>query len=179
MSNDAGPSTLPPPPECMTRDDPSAVTEARLRLAQKQSFFSSLHLGRRKREERPRSATSASSSTSSSTASLPTCIDNQDEPQLLELDGHLLDIPILEEDCDKDVYRWALMYENQRGYAPFVYLQLYTSNMIVCQGNYILDSLLLTSVTITYGSTCFYYPNRFEIPTTRPAYCITHRLPPA
>ena len=114
MSNDAGASNFPLPPECMTTDDPSAVIEARLRLMRKSSLLS-LPLFKKARTKRP---ANVAYSASSSTTSLPTCTDSLHEEtssRMLEIDDRFLDVPVLEEEYDKDVYRWAIMYENQRG----------------------------------------------------------------
>ncbi|CAL1695832.1 unnamed protein product [Somion occarium] len=43
----------------------------------------------------------------------------EDDLYPLDLDDHLLVNGKLEEDHDKDVYRWALLYENQRGATVF------------------------------------------------------------
>lgn len=93
----------PLPPRCMQNDEPEAADDARRRVqtpAVKKHF--GLNLRRRKSKRRTES--------------------EEDRPAVLLNDGSKSDLVGLEftpdiEDQTRDVYKWAVMYENQRGYA--------------------------------------------------------------
>ncbi|RDX55853.1 hypothetical protein OH76DRAFT_1396203 [Lentinus brumalis] len=123
-SSPAGPSSLttsqppPPPPETIERDDYAAADQARQRFQHK-GFFSSIslpHLPRRhKSKSRRRDASPSPSSVAEleRSTSLPSVI-----PELVSLhEGN--SSAELDEDYRKDVYRWAVLYENQRGATVF------------------------------------------------------------
>ncbi|KAH9849753.1 hypothetical protein C2E23DRAFT_861726 [Lenzites betulinus] len=114
----AGPSSptayalAPPPPEAIQIDDYIAAEEARRRFYSR-GFFHNVslpHFRKRRAKARRREASLASSSVVNvdAFASTPEIPDLVDISEGAELD----------EDYDKDVYRWAILYENQRGSPP-------------------------------------------------------------
>lgn len=116
----AGPSSptayalAPPPPEAIQVDDYIAAEEARRRFYSR-GFFHNVslpHFRKRRAKARRREASLASSSVVNvdvfaSTPEIPNLVDISEGAEL-------------DEDYDKDVYRWAILYENQRGYV-YVY----------------------------------------------------------
>lgn len=104
----------PPPPETIQRDDYVAAEEARRRFA-KRGLFSSVSLPsfhKRKARTRKRSA----SPSSSSIPQVEDFASVSDRPDLVSLAEASSLVAELDEDYDKDVYAWAVLYENQRGY---------------------------------------------------------------
>lgn len=106
------------PPQCMQADDYSAADAARRRLAQKQGLrlFASLTNLR----QRTKSATSKKSGTPSHFSESTNELTQQtgDGDTAINLDASA--IPDFHE--NKDVYKWAILYENQRGYISCVSL---------------------------------------------------------
>ncbi|KIM85209.1 hypothetical protein PILCRDRAFT_817208 [Piloderma croceum F 1598] len=108
-----------PPPQCMQTDEYSAADAARRRLAPKSGLrlFASLTSLR----QRSKSTSSKRSSTASAeltestggTAHLHPPTDTDDV--LINLDGSA----ISDFHENKDVYKWAILYENQRGFTMF------------------------------------------------------------
>ena len=106
-------STIPPPPDAIRLDDYAAADPARQRF-NKRGLLSSIslpHLGRSRSRLSKRN----------SAASFPTLPDGEEpclspeRPDFVALSEEPNTIPD-DEDYDKDVYRWAILYENQRGY---------------------------------------------------------------
>lgn len=121
-SSSAGPSSfvasasIPPPPEAIQKDDYAAADQARQRFA-KRGLFSSVSLPnfplRRhnsKTHKRNASLSLVSIDELGRSASVP-----PNGPDLVTLAEDPNLSAELDEDYDKDVYRWAVMYENQRG----------------------------------------------------------------
>jgi hypothetical protein len=110
----------PAPPRAMMRDDdPSAVEPARRRLAPKSRLriFSSLpnlsscyKFKRSKRQ--PADAEFEANSPNQSVGELPPLEQTNDNTTIITLDNS--SIPNIRN--NKDEYRWAVVYENQRGY---------------------------------------------------------------
>lgn len=107
-------SILPPPPGTLERDDYAAADQARERL-NKRGLLSSvslqlphLHLSRtRSQDSSIRRSYSQAAEPESTFEALTT-------PNLVDL---VENVSVEDdEDYDKDVYRWAVLYENQRGY---------------------------------------------------------------
>ncbi|TCD71527.1 hypothetical protein EIP91_008908 [Steccherinum ochraceum] len=116
---EVGPSSQPAPPACMHTDERSGADQARRRLLPKRSFLAGLLPARRR---------SQSHAQNQSYEQVPS--PNPNEPadgdvappnveQLVRLETRVNLDPTLEEDYDKDVYRWAVLYENQRGLTFF------------------------------------------------------------
>lgn len=129
-SSVAGPSspqtsryTPPPPPDAIQRDDYAAADQARQRFS-KRGLLSSVslpHLGR----------SPSKSSKRSSAVSFPALLDAEtdlctatDVPDLVALSDDPNLSAEVDEDYDKDVYRWATLYENQRGYEMYFFVQV-------------------------------------------------------
>ncbi|KAI0651861.1 hypothetical protein C8Q79DRAFT_935211 [Trametes meyenii] len=125
VSSPAGPSftpqslsrTLPPPPGSILKDDYAAAEEARRRFSKRRLFPSvslpSFHRRRSKvhRRDAPPSPPSIGKvNGSASTAVIPDLVVISEPPNRGEA---------LDEDYNKDVYRWAVLYENQRGAMVF------------------------------------------------------------
>ncbi|KAH7930975.1 hypothetical protein BV22DRAFT_1053566 [Leucogyrophana mollusca] len=114
-------STLEPP-QAMRRDDPAAADPARRRLAQKSRFplFSSLpnlrsHHDAAKRNKSLGQADHSADNLHHTDSGLHPLEQTNDNDTIISLDhGALPDAPE-----DRDVYRWAVMYENQRGITVF------------------------------------------------------------
>ncbi|RPD62932.1 hypothetical protein L226DRAFT_607651 [Lentinus tigrinus ALCF2SS1-7] len=121
-SSSAGPSsypsqTPPPPPEAIERDDYAAAEQARQRF-HKRGFFSAVslplpHRYRSKSRKRDSSPSPSSFAELERSTSVP-----QEAPDLVILSEGGLTAE-LDEDYGKDVYRWAVLYENQRGAMVF------------------------------------------------------------
>lgn len=111
----AGPSSFipPPPPEAIQRDDYAAAEQARQRFS-KRGLFSSVSL------PLPNIHQKKSNSRGRDDLPLPSSIAELGRPTSVSEEGLdlvvLSDDPALLEEIDKDVYRWAILYENQRGY---------------------------------------------------------------
>src|ERR1700728_5412036 len=102
------------PPECMKTDDYSAAEPARRRLLKKDSFrlFASLPNLRSKRKQKE--------SGKNSDDAVPVFIETPPSPT--DSNGFIhLDNAAICEDEDKPVYRWAVLYENQRGYVVSIF----------------------------------------------------------
>ncbi|KIJ68455.1 hypothetical protein HYDPIDRAFT_24727 [Hydnomerulius pinastri MD-312] len=109
--------TGPEPPPHMQADDPSTVEAARRRLTKGSRFplFSSLpNLRSRYKasKDKLRERSESIERHSRSTGDLPHPVEDT-HTIVLDYD-HLPDLP-----HDKDVYRWAIVYENQRGITIF------------------------------------------------------------
>ena len=105
----------PPPPDALQLDDHAAADQARQRL-NKRGLLSSVslpHLGRSPSKSSKRRSTVSFPALPDLSSSEPNIYD---APQLVELpeDWHIS--VEVDEDYNKDVYRWAVLYENQRGY---------------------------------------------------------------
>jgi hypothetical protein len=102
------------PPECMKTDDYSAAEPARRRLLKKDSFrlFASLPNLRSKRKQKE--------SGKDNDDAVPVFIETPPSPT--DSNGFIhLDNAAICEDEDKPVYRWAVLYENQRGYVVSIF----------------------------------------------------------
>ena len=117
-STPAGPSSLrsaqslpPPLPDALERGDDAAADQARQRLS-KRGFLSNVSLPlphlHRKRTESENSSRRSYIEELETTG--PQAFDARDLVELAEDP-----IAELDENYDKDVYRWAVLYENQRG----------------------------------------------------------------
>ena len=101
-------STIISPPECMKIDDYAAAEPARQRLIAKPGFrlFASI----------PNLRRSASSSTKGKRPDTPE--EPEDPIRVPSIDGDTcihLDNSAIDESDDTPAYRWAILYENQRG----------------------------------------------------------------
>lgn len=127
----------------MQTDDYEAANAARQRLAPKSRLrvFSSLSdLRKRKRSHKSASEEPAITNEAPSAILRPS---TGTEDVLINLDGSAIT------DCNdsKDIYKWATLYENQRGYA---YLDLLDSQLAdTAQINNFLDTLLFQPLTPT------------------------------
>ncbi|KAH9950339.1 hypothetical protein B0H21DRAFT_722994 [Amylocystis lapponica] len=115
----SGSSLGPPPPECMQQDDYAAADRARLRLHSKKSF-AQIFLPHLHRVDKSKTATRDVESRSSD-HDLPAQAPELSQGYKLagshpvQLDDDLA--PVLSD--DEVVYRWAILYENQRGATIF------------------------------------------------------------
>lgn len=137
MSNNTPSSLSFPPLECMQADDYEAADAARQRLTPKSRLrlFSSLN-DLRKRKQSNKSASKKSAEADKDTPAIlgPS---TGTEDNVINLDGSA----ITDSDVSKDIYRWATLYENQRG---CVHMSLFDSQLInVAQINNIFNTLLL------------------------------------
>lgn len=115
----AGPQWPAPPQAILTPDDPSAVEPARRRLTPKTRFsiFSFLpnHFsccGSRNHKPQPVDSSAEPDGSNKSIEQLPPLEQTNDNTTIITLDiSGISDIP----DINKDEYRWAVVYENQRG----------------------------------------------------------------
>ena len=110
----------PGPPKAMMRtDDPAAVEPARRRLAQKSRFrissslqnLSSCYKFKRPRRQ-PADSGFEAHSPNQSVGQLPSLEHTNDNTTIITLDNS----SISNISNNKDEYRWAVVYENQRGY---------------------------------------------------------------
>lgn len=102
----------------LQRDDPSAAEPARRRLAPKKSFLQLLHLSPKKAatSNNPLSTSSSTSLASHLYVTDPSADADDPSPQLVQIEDEGLHLNQLDDNSyDKDVYRWAVLYENQRG----------------------------------------------------------------
>ena len=121
----------------MQADDYEAADAARQRLTPKSRLrlFSSLN-DLRKRKQSNKSASKKSAEADQDTPAIlgPS---TGTEDNVINLDGSA----ITDSDVSKDIYRWATLYENQRG---CVHMSLFDSQLInVAQINNIFNTLLL------------------------------------
>lgn len=113
----AGPQWPAPPQAILTPDNPSAVESARRRLAPKTRFRSFLPkifscCGSRRHKSQPEDSESNADSSNKSTEQLPPPEQTNDNTTIIALDiSGISHIP----DTNKSEYRWAVLYENQRG----------------------------------------------------------------
>ena len=113
---------FPSPPACMHTDVPSAADGARRRLLPKRSFIAGL-IPRRRRTKSLGSVNQYAQVPSPDHASEQERPAPTREPsgattgtgELVHLESSLQVDAELDEDYNKDVYRWAILYENQRG----------------------------------------------------------------
>ncbi|KAI0778194.1 hypothetical protein BD413DRAFT_684120 [Trametes elegans] len=111
------PSVQPPPPETVQKDDYAAAAQARERFS-KHGLFSSVSLpSLRKRKSRAHRRDG--SPTPSAIAEIERSASVSDIPDLVHISDASRLGAELDEDYDKDVYRWAVLYENQRGAMVF------------------------------------------------------------
>lgn len=123
-SSPAGPSlsSSPPPPQAIQTDDYAAADAARTRVNKRLSLLSSLSLPSLHRHKSPRRKQDARSNSTRRSSSDSVSTDRL-QASSLPLDGYepvqLADAGVasveLDQNYDKDVYRWAVLYENQRG----------------------------------------------------------------
>lgn len=106
----------------LRHDDSSAAEPARRRLASKKSFIQTLHLSpklvhiRSARKNVVNNSSSASLSANNHLHLTDTNTDTDDlSRQLVEIHDMELYVNQLDKGYEKDVYRWAVLYENQRG----------------------------------------------------------------
>jgi hypothetical protein len=141
-------SDSPAPPPCMHLDDPAAAEPARQRLARKSPFriFASLpnlrqttrsSSSRKKPKRKPKRRASDELSAVESIQVQSPRNPGMNSPSLIRLDKSATD-----EDESRDLYRWAVLYENQRGYVQCL-PPLPTILEPVHQGNCLLHALLL------------------------------------
>ena len=125
------------PLECMRADDYEAADAARQRLTPKSRLriFSSLS-NLRKRKQSNKSVSQESTETNQG---IPAILRSSTgaEDNAIGLDGSA----ITDSDISKDIYRWATLYENQRG---CVHLNLFDCQLSdIVQINNIFNTLLL------------------------------------
>jgi hypothetical protein len=151
-----------PPPQCMQPDEYSAADAARRRLAPKSGLrlFASLTSLR----QRSKSTSSKRSSTAIQSAQLtesmgetahlrpPTDTDDV----LINLDGSA----ISDFHENKDVYKWAILYENQRGYVShlvscYPIISFYVISVLRCSP---LHTTLLSLCSLMIRSHSQYHP---------------------
>ena len=178
-SSPAGPSsynpaqTPPPPPEAIERDDYAAAEQARQRF-QKRGFFSSVSLPlphRHKSSSRKRGPSPSPSSIAEleRPASTP-----PEAPEFVEL-SERSSTTELDEDYGKDVYRWAVLFENQRGYVRVVTKGL-RLHQLCKQSHSVLDPILFAPHTPSSGSTPLHYTDRHSLSSEEPAHSYTRGL---
>lgn len=115
-----GPSSVASPPECMHREELTAEEQARLPTA-KRSVFGFLRHRKSRQEGLTQSPDrEATNGTDAAQASRISNETDATDVTFVRLEDALIHSAELEEDYSKDVYRWAVLYENQRGYAPRV-----------------------------------------------------------
>ena len=122
---EAGPSNLAnvvPLPNTVIHDDSFTTDNLRAKLSPKRSFF---HLSPRKRK---RSYPLNDHERGLLPQSLvePETISDEEETfnmPFVQLGDSIMYSTALEEDYSKDVYKWAVLYENQRGYV-LIYIAL-------------------------------------------------------
>lgn len=115
----ASPQWPAPPQAILTPDDPSAVEPARRRLTPKTRFsiFSFLQnlfccCGSRNHNPQPVDSSAEPDGLDNSIEQLPPLEQTNDNTTIITLDiSGISNIP----DINKDEYRWAVVYENQRG----------------------------------------------------------------
>lgn len=113
----------PTPSPAFRHDDPSAAEPARQRLTRKKSLFQVLHLSPKKAKNHISRKKFLNSSSGTSTASVANHLyaadlnaDTDDlSSQLVDIHDGEVYLNDLDQNYDKDVYRWAVLYENQRG----------------------------------------------------------------
>lgn len=91
------------PPRCMVSDDPEAADEARRRLRSPNKRLSWAHI-RRRRDSTNSTTSSPRVAAAESPTSAPT---RQSTLKLVQLPGYSEN----NEEEDKDIYRWAILYE--------------------------------------------------------------------
>ncbi|KAM5536191.1 hypothetical protein V8D89_010090 [Ganoderma adspersum] len=118
-SSPAGPSSLrstqsisPPPPGTLERDNYAAADQARERL-NKRGLLSIPHLHRSRTKSQDSSIRRSylQAAEVASTSETPDVLNLVDLIESVSVDD--------DEDYDRDVYRWAVLYENQRGAMVF------------------------------------------------------------
>ncbi|CDO71571.1 hypothetical protein BN946_scf184911.g41 [Trametes cinnabarina] len=119
----AGPSSFlrpsQPPPGSVQKDDYAAADEARRRLS-KRGLFSSISLPSfRKSRRRSKAQQRNASPSPSSIVEIERAASESDIPDLVNISESSDLAAELDKEYDKDVYRWAILYENQRGAMVF------------------------------------------------------------
>ncbi|KAI0361611.1 hypothetical protein OH77DRAFT_1469432 [Trametes cingulata] len=122
-SSSAGPSssflraTRPPPPGAVQKDDYAAAAQARQRFS-KHGLFSSISLPSLSRKRKSKAQRRGVSPSPSSIAEIQTSASVPEIPDIVDITEANLAAE-LDENYDRDVYRWAILYENQRGAMVF------------------------------------------------------------
>ena len=115
---EAGPSTNinVSPPECMKHDEITQADQARLPPLKPRrfAFLHRKHLQRGLDQSKHRVSKPPSPDILEDEVRLSDDTDVSEAPPV-RLESGALSLEGLEEDYDKDVYRWAVLYENQRG----------------------------------------------------------------
>ncbi|KAI0655087.1 hypothetical protein C8Q70DRAFT_1021781 [Cubamyces menziesii] len=121
----AGPSSSflhtsqPPPPGTVHEDNYAAADAARRRIS-RHGLLSSISLpSLRRRRSKARAHRQDSSPSPSSLVPNERSASAPDIPELVNISDSTTCAAELDEDYDKDVYRWAVLYENQRGAMVF------------------------------------------------------------
>lgn len=134
---------LPPP---TIEDEPNAADAARRRLQRKEHFF---RLKSKSSKENKRK----SKSTSNDDLTFDVLETGPDEADIT-----LMKEPNALDDVTKDVYEWAIVYENQRGSvfaASFFHLCL--NNIAILQNNGLFHPLLFSSISSSQRPLPFYH----------------------
>ncbi|KAL4243418.1 hypothetical protein ABKN59_001229 [Abortiporus biennis] len=108
-------STLSSYPELLQPDDRSAADQARAKLKKRRSFISKIFT----RSKKPTPSVDLEQEPDA-IQEWPMMTETEDQSQLdlVHIEDHYLDA-VLDENYDKDVYRWAVLFENQRGATIF------------------------------------------------------------
>jgi hypothetical protein len=104
-------ATLISPPECMKADDYAAADPARQRLLAKRRFplLASLLVLDPKRKGKGKTQ-DADENDEEGLVQVRSCLPPVDRETLIALEN-----PVMDEGENKPAYRWAILYENQRG----------------------------------------------------------------
>ena len=96
----------------MKREELTSEEQAKLPRPRQSTFFGFLH------HHKSRHADSEESSKPAETRQAPNPSDEADMSEIpfVRLEDTLVYSEELDKDYSKDVYRWAVLYENQRGY---------------------------------------------------------------
>jgi hypothetical protein len=117
----AGPSVSVPPPECMKPDHLTQEDLAKLPTF-KPHKLGFLHKKKSKNDTNQTKKVDKGFIPEPVTEVEPHLQDLEvSDVPFVRLDGGVLYSAGLEEDYDKDVYRWAVLYENQRGYVNAIF----------------------------------------------------------
>lgn len=113
---DAGPSyTVAPPPECMKAEELTPEDQAKLAAStsRRSGIFSVLHHSRSKQGKLDEDGEQNNSGEPRQQEDRSS--DVTDTPDIRLDDGEIYSSALEEDYYDKDLYRWAVLYENQRG----------------------------------------------------------------
>ncbi len=175
----AGPSssTLVSPPECLVHDHLSAQELIAVRRSPKRSFVR-LFRSKTAQDRRRHSTDSDDNQSNNSGPSVSEDSDTLEIP-FIKLGDGLVYSAEYEEDHARDVYRWAVLYENQRGYVSLcVFMhQLHESIAVLrCSPRHIIPPCrycqttrgpsrprLLQSQRVIVSQPCLFLPILFQM----------------